>query len=553
MPPRARSAGLATLVVVALAAGCADLLGVKDIPPAKDGGGQAESGAASDAGVDATTDGGGGSPDGADASATDSAEPVPCGDGGGPLPDGAVAPSGTLLYSSCYAQLEGVTSDDFVIFLDGTSDTTTPLYALSTQPGSAPISLGSADNNNDVAVLGKVVLIGNSGSMQSIGSLSAWTSAAKSPTMLSAAAAPFGSLAYAASADGSEVLFVDAVDLHGAGTLTIAAPDGTGRKALVQDVDTTGNYCGLSLAFSGDQAVAAYCLAQPDGGAPAGGTVTTLAAFAGPSWSLRKLASGVGLDTGLVVDTPQSRVIANGPAGTVAYPLDGGAATTLDPTGEPGAFFGLPGVLGNDGGSLFYTTNAQALDRAATTPPPSPTELVFAGSFADVFAVSPDQAWVVGGLFGMPGQSDLYLASALGPGPATTLTTDTTSGLLGPAFTADSSHALFFTSLDSVPAGTLTVAPVGAGVTATPRTLGSSCPTVATTTGAKVIFACNLEATGYAGDLFAADTSQAAAPTLLVSRAVASFFFNVEKTELYYTVWGGHPGELPGLWRMPVP
>jgi len=338
----------------------------------------------------------------------------------------------------------------------------------------------------------------------------------------------------------------------------VAGADGSGKTALIPSVDLSGNYCFPTITFGGDHAVAAYCVTGGDAGVVIdageadGGTnvnVATVGSFTGPSWTPVPLA--VGVQPGITVDPAGTKVALVGPAGTVVYPIGGGSALTIDSTGESGQLSGSPGLLTNDGGTLVYTTTAEALERAQTASPPDPTQLVAAGTFADVFTLSPNQNWVIGALNGGQGfgQSDLYLASATTAGSATTLSSTTTSGIEGDAFTVDSSHALFFTALSKQGTGTFNAAAVTGG---TPTVLGTSAFNDLGTSGAKVIFSANFDATNYVGDLLAVDTSTTAAPTVVVSVADPYVYLNAEKTLIVYT-WSYQPGANAGLWTHPVP
>ena len=112
------------------------------------------------------------------------------------------------------------------------------------------------DGNGDVVVVGKVVLVGTSGNKNGVGAMSIWTSAASSAAALSTSScsAAYGASSglFAVSADGSQIVYFDAVDTAcTVGTLTAAATDGTGKTALVPSVDLSGNYCYSALAFGG--------------------------------------------------------------------------------------------------------------------------------------------------------------------------------------------------------------------------------------------------------------------------------------------------------------
>jgi hypothetical protein len=531
-------------------------------------------------GGSSSTNNGGNNNNGGDsgtgATGSDSGGPVvsPGKDGGGasdagnggnpPLPDGSVLPHGNQLVPGTTLTLDGVTSDDFVIYTDTSNST---VYALSLASGSKPISLGNVDMNNDVFVSGKVVVIGTSVTMNGTGAASVWTSTASAPAMLSTSTLQ-GTLAV--GADG-HVLFLDGVDGAGsAGAIAIAAADGTGKTTLVPSVDLSSNVCFPQLAVAGTTstyAVAAYCETSDAGTIDAGGAIDasasdaaasdagpnvnigTVSTFAAPGWT--KATIGTNVQTVFSVDQGATKIVVAGTTGTVAYPIAGGAPVPIDATGALGTATFSPGILTKDGSHLLYTTTTQALERAATTSPATPTQLAGAGKFADLFGLSPDESWVIGSLTVNPnnGRGDLYLASASAPGTPVTLSSATTNAVSGDPFTADSTHVLYMSAI-SKGVGTLNAAPVSAA--GTPTALGTAVAGERTTTGAKVIFNDGYNQMTGGADLRAVDTSASAAATLLVTQADPGFFLNAEKTTIIYT-WSYQAGSSAGLWTLAAP
>jgi hypothetical protein len=453
----------------------------------------------------------------------------------------------------------GVTTDDFVVYLD--SSTVTPtVYAISLAAGSKPITIGLADQNDNVVVAGKVVLFEGNGNKNGVGQLSVWTSAASAASVISTASCsstPQSGL-YAVSADSKYVLFFDDSDTSCiTGTLTVVGADGSGKAALDPSVDLAGNYCSLMLAFAGDHAVAGYCVTSADAGAvidaslPGGNTtinVATVSAFGPPSWTPEPLL--VGAQPSVTTDSSGTRVILVGPNGTTMYPLDGGAPVTIDPNGALGAVTNTPGFLADDGGVLVYTTTAQALERAATTQSPAPTQLGNAGTFSDILSISPNQGWAIGTLntYDYPA-IDLYLVSIATPGAVTTLSATATATIYGDSFTADSSRALYLTAINSNGSGTLNALPVAGG---TPMILNAAALADFATSGTNVVIDGNLDPNEGIADILLADVSKANAPSVLVSYADPYPFMNAEKTTILYS-WSYRPGTTSGIWALPVP
>ena len=193
------------------------------------------------------------------------------------------------------------------------------------------------------------------------------------------------------------------------------------------------------------------------------------------------------------------------------------------------------------------------VDRAATTAPATPPQLAAAGTYSDVFALSPDGNWALGSLNqSNRGLTDLYLSSATTAGTPTTLDSTTDSyPFFGDPFTADSTHVVYVTGFGQQ-GGTLNARALTAGATAT--VLATNAAGDLATTGAKIIFDANATRTqnGTYADLSAVDTSQTAAPTLLVSAADLTFFLDSAKKTIVYT-WSYESGANAGLWTLTAP
>jgi hypothetical protein len=482
-----------------------------------------------------------------------------------PLPPGSVLPHGNQLVQSGTLAVNGVTSDDYVIYTDLSTGTA---FALSLAGSSKPISLGPLDDQNDVTVIGKVVLLGTTVNDNSgIGTTSIWTSVASAPAPLASATFNGQAAAFAVSADGSHIMYIDSVDTNvTTGTVMVAATDGTGKATLVPGVDLTDSFCIPQLGFAASSyAVLAYCVLPAgatgvDAGEPDGGTTVNLATVASysaaSSWAAATIASNV--QDVFSVDKAGTKVAVNGAAGTLLYPIGGGSPLTIDAAGEIGSVNFTPGVFTSDGSHFLYTTNAQALSVAATTSPANPVALTAAGKFSDVLDISADGNWLIGPLNVDPnsGESDLYLTSATTPladgGAPVTLTAQTTGGIFGNAFTADSTHALFLSSVNQG-TGTLNAAAVASA--GNPTALGTNAFADFATSTAQVVFNANYNGTvnntNGAADILVVDTSQATAPTVLVTQADPAIALNAEKTLVVYT-WSYVPTDTAhaGLWTL---
>jgi hypothetical protein len=570
---------LLNAVVIAAALGplaCSD----DSTPGGGAGGGGGSGGTAGTGGTGGTTkDGGASDTSTSDAGGIDGGRDV-VPDAGRTLPDGSVPPSGTQLVPGIIS-LVGVTSDNHAVYTDDTAGTLNVIPLA----GGTPTSIGTADDR--VLVRGSAVIRWTGSSR--VTPLTVWTAAhgAKAVAMTSNATTN----AVAVSADGAHVIYFDGVDAsRTTGNLFIARTDGTGQTQLAASVVLNDPTCAPTFAFGGNAAAAAaYCItpSSPDGGADDAGTgdagtadaATADAATADAAIPDAATADGVSLDVGTtdgappapppraVVQTyggatwtattiatgvnPRVAIAPNGtivlvsaPAGLLAYPAAGGASTLIDPEGGFGSFT-------NDGMGIIYTTPSRALKRATITAP-SPTTLVASG-FAGIRARSPDEKWLLGYSTAISNQdlSDLYLASATTAGTPTALSTEETAGLFGSdGFTADSTHAIYYTGIAN---GLGTFHSVAlTGTIGAPVTHASNVWLHYAATGAKVALNDNYDESTNTADIRVVDTSVAGAPLLLVSLADGDFFIAGTKDKVVYS-WRYLAGSMAGLWVTAIP
>jgi trimeric autotransporter adhesin len=502
-------------------------------------------GGTSDAKSDAPTSDSGGGMDRADTAPT--------------LPDGSVPPSGTQLAAG-NVTVRGVTSDNYAVYSDDSTGTLN-VIALA---GGTPTAIGSADDR--IAIKGAAVLswVGSA----RVSQISVWTAAhgAKVLAMSSYANAT----AAAVSPDGERVLYFDAVDMaRTRGSLFVAGTDGTGQKQLADSIALNDATCAPVLTFGGNAAAgAAFCMAPSisDGGTEEGGTsdggsvdatadsattdagsdagptpAATVQTYSGANWTAATIATNV--EPRVVIASTGTTVLVSAPAGLLAYPIAGGMPTTIDPAGGIGMFT-------NDGASVIYTTPANALKRA-TIVSPNPTTLAASG-IAGLRAKSPDEKWLLGYSMIDTRQdlSDLYLASATTAGTPTTLTTALSAGLFGSdGFTADSSHAIYYTDITSTGVGNFFAAASSGG---SPVALGTNVWLHYAGTAAKVVFNDNYDDAMSTADIRIADTAQAEPAKLLVSLADPNFFIAGSKDKVVYA-WKYLNSSMAGLWVTPVP
>jgi hypothetical protein len=478
---------------------------------------------------------------GRDASSPDAGDDSVDASEAGILPEGAVLPSGTQVVASDMVTLDGITSDGFAVYTDTSTNT---IYAVATA-GGVPSTVGSLPAASTtmrpyVQVAGPVVAFGGSSPDTGRGPLSIWTSAA-GVHPISTQAGPFG---FVTSASGAAVAYLDDVNFSGIASCDIAVvqADGTGRTTLLSGVDIEAP---VSIEFAGETAVVAATLLQP--ASPGAGV--PLQTFVPPSWTSSTLAPAVLQSGAFMVNPAGTALLAQTSAGLSVLSLDG-SANLLDAAGVSGLFT-------SDGTSVVYVTGGGALSRVdlgsmAKTP-------LVPSEFPALLALSPDGTWATGTVTAPPSNeatqqisADLYLASAASPGTAQTVSTTANTAVV-PAFTVDSSHALFVTDTSSGGLSNLQVHGVGDGTT---RTFPGVWTFFQAEAG-RVVFNDDYRPTGGVGssgtaDIEWLDTTQAAPPKVLVSQADANFFVTPDGATLVYS-WSYASGHPAGIWTLPLP
>jgi hypothetical protein len=231
------------------------------------------------------------------------------------------------------------------------------------------------------------------------------------------------------------------------------------------------------------------------------------------------------------------------------------------------------GYLTKPGTNVIYTTVAKALSTAPVAGTPV-TQLVPAPAVSVLRAISPDEKWAVfhtntdSAQFG----SDLYLASTTTAGTPTTLVPNTTGALFGlvpdlDTFTADSSHVLFITNLDTAHGiGNLNSLPVAGG---TPAQISTVVWQNVSGLGSKVVFNDNCancsgapgSAPGQA-DIKVIDVAGAAPAKVIQKGADANLYINQGRDTILYT-YSSNPAVSPdagpppaggnGVWAVKIP
>jgi hypothetical protein len=184
---------------------------------------------------------------------------------------------------------------------------------------------------------------------------------------------------------------------------------------------------------------------------------------------------------------------------------------------------------------------------------PSPTTLVGSG-VTGLHGISPDGAHALyySRMDAQTLVSDLYLTSTTTPGATTTLSSAESAGVFGDAFTADGSHVLYGTDVDtSTQTMTLDALSVGGG---SPVALTTTGWVIWAATGAKVVFADHYawSGTGPHADVRVVDTSKGEVATLVQSQADPDIFLSPAHDQVAYT-YSLESGPQMGLYLADIP
>ncbi len=465
-----------------------------------------------------------------------------------------VTPAGKELAASDGAQIFGITTDGFVIYADVSAN---GLFAADVAGANAPIKI-AAPTGYAVGVAGTVVFVWSGLTTNQVGALSTWTTTGKTFKAIPNATKSAPNGGFAASKDGTRILYTANSDTAGAnGDFFGANVDGTGIVSLVSAVDIgSTNNCRPVVGFaSNTEAVTSTCtVTPPDGGTPSA-TVTSYA-IAGTgdagTWTPAAIISSA-LNF-WSTDTAGDSIMVATTAGTFVYPIGGGAAVAIDTKNIENQTTGdwTFGYLAKGGAKVFYSTAAGDLWTASSTAPTNPAAVQNTG-VKFVRALSANESYMMytttfdSQQFG----GDLHLTATTAAAGATTLVSTTTGALFGTNalddFTTDSQFAIWIENLDTQQGiGDLFAVPVTGG---TPKQFASGEWQNASATGTKIVFNDNCagcSGTGGTGNAFAdlkvVDVATTNAPTLLQAGADVplqaggnSLWLSPAKDRLIYT------------------
>lgn len=466
-------------------------------------------------------------------------------------------PSGTPLVASSTVSVQGITSDDQVIYYETSAK---HLHAIPAA-GGTDVDLGAWDAGQTVVINGKVALFWQGTAAQTkapaFGKLFAFTAAGGVHQIATSAWAAFGT--YDVTSDGASILYTDNATLA-TGDFKAAAIDGTGATTLQAGVNYSANPCVPFSKFIGSMAVLGYCGTAPaDAGTSLFGSIT---GYSGTGWATKKPFAVLDAFTSFSGDKAGTQIayVTNSGQYVQGTGVTAVVGTLIDSKGTGGANFT------SDGLNLVYFEAGGLYRSNIATPAPQAVAL---GTYAGTYGLSGDDnfAYLYKSVASNGFTTDLYLTSTAGSadgGTATTLSSMTNAGLFGPGWTADNAKAIYFTNIAVSPnnsqayVGDFDV--LGLPPSAMANKFTTNCWEEWTTTGSKVLYndayTTGGNGTNGAADIKGADFGAATpTPTLLVSAADANFFVSADHTKYTYS-WnnaGVCPGGKPGLYVATAP
>ncbi len=426
--------------------------------------------------------------------------------------------------------LLGATDHDVLIYADNVTGTVSVVRADGT---------GQQDLEPDgnVGVSHDVVFVWHNTDGNGDGDLAVWAAGAVKEISTGTAV---GGLADA-SADNAYVGWVDGA-VSGVGNLEVAKVDGSGLHTLRAGIQTA-DPCPPQVQFVGARLVASYCLLG-DGGAGAR-TVTSFDPASGNGVDLQADAGGI-----FAADpTGKNLFVTSSMNGGSIVPVGGGNALATAPGADSGLFTG-------DGSAVVFHTATGGLGRLAVTGG-MPVVLQGAGAQA-LDQLSPDGKWMLyhSKLDQQTAFTDLLLAPADAAGTAITLESGTdaaSGGLYGDPFTADSSHALYFTNIDPDNFfGDYFARATDNGASA--MQLSSKVWIGYAGLGATAVYNDNWAASGASdglADIHAVDVTKPSTATVIATRAGADILVSVDKKKVFFT-WAADP-KRAGLYSATLP
>ncbi len=546
-----------------------------------------DTGASSDgsdtgASSDAAGDGAGGDVSNGDASSSDASNEDASG-GGDASEAGSASPH--LLVAGATLTIEGVTSDNYVLYYDSSARS----YSAIPLGGGAATTIYTAPSSVSsgyAAVIGKVTFVWSWNSSY-VGTLTTWSSGMSQGASLTTSGLAYLYQTEWASDDSQHIAYLQSTTPDAsASSLYGANADGTGVTLLLSNIDTNSSFSGQApgcfprVVFRGDYAVVSSC-----GVGDAGLTPTIQSFSISNGWAPAALVPDSvdsfqynPLDRSpftfpFAVDPAGGQIAAasasSGNGAVQVFPIDGGAAgTVVDPTVQLTPSLSFTGSV-TAPWSILYNNSAGALMQANATSP-TPQTLVDGG--VNYFnALSNDGNWMLVSNQANVSQgwfSDLSLVSTKSPGAPVLVASSSQYGGLGVTpsgneyggvrgFTADSTYALTTTNLTqnsySQWIGYLRSMLVTAPYTTKLLTNGYMVG-FAPLSGSKVLVTDNFQApdagSGPTVDIDVVDPASAGGPVNVVKGVLGDNGVSSDKTQIAYTVG---TGAAPGIYVSALP
>ncbi|MSP61601.1 MAG: hypothetical protein EXR72_14935 [Myxococcales bacterium] len=355
----------------------------------------------------------------------------------------------------------------------------------------------------------------------------------------------------AVTEDGQNVMYsANTADDGSSAELWIAKSDGSGAVKAFPAPVAVDTACAPALFAAGNYFLASPCpagAAKADGGAASREAYAILASNPQKPILLQKNGRAAAADKkGTKVAVVDEAKVAK------LYPITGGAATALTGNFDSG-FFTADGtaliIHGNEGGmpadDVLGTLRRQV-------PPAMPITLVATKDVADVREVNVDSKYIIFTKAWNSNRfhSDLFLASTEKAGTPVTLSAMDDGAIFGDAFTADGSHAIYYTAANADGIGVFKSIAVAGGA---PRILGDKVWTSYATKGTMVTFNDFFQKskTFLRADILIVDVAKADKPVLLVTQADADYFVSFSKTKYVFSY--GLQLEQAGIYVANVP
>jgi hypothetical protein len=497
--------------------------------------------------------------------AADAADAAPFGFDAGPPP----TPQGTTLDTGADFAIQGVTDDGYVVYTTRTAVKAAPVA------GGAPVTIvdmgeAGAGMAGATVVHDDVFAWSNIDPSSFAGVLTLWNHTASIRQALSASSQAFVA---AASADSSAILYTDAssadgmtASLLGANLASLASP-----SVLATRVDTSGQGCNPALAFTGAaspfHAVAAFCVVTAGADAASDGP-DSVYAYPTTTWTPATLATSAAAFWTDSQGTSVAVLLASGVLEVLPLGADAGSAVVLG-LADGGAVSSA--YLSARDAFVLFDTSHGALVRSPVDKA-TPATLV-AKDVAAIDRVSPSEAWAIVNKgtdpnTGLPTDLGLASTSKLGAPAILTGNSPTVAGVLGDAFTADStsSYVIFMTGLtvdgDNNAIGKLEAARASSPGTAIPLATAAvsafngltfTRPDLALT-GTQISFTDNFDASrnNYGSvDLHVIDLATTTPSTTVMQGADPAYAVSFDRQRILYTITFG--GITDGLYSVAVP